>query len=675
MAMDFPDVDTAKKQEAERRVWCLGPLTAADVDASCLYKRARQIWIPPLVLSKWRQRYLAEGAEGLQPEDWVALSPADQENILQRLDLLGKLAQDQAVTWAAVKNQAKLKQCSKRTVGRWLSRYRVAGLWGLAHGSDPKPHPSPTKGTARRLPEPGTLTEDDLVEIQRRRGVLGKLARKEHLTAQEVQDRATKKQVSERTLRGYWHDFRAYGFLGLAPLHRSDKDQHHKISTRMVEIIEGIRLSYPDFPIRATWEEACKRARLLGEVEPSVWQVRAICEDIPNAVRLLADRREKEFRDGTRLTHRVDWSGQPCTILIDHVHPLHILVRDLRPAPWRVESGEVRPYMTLAFERGSRLAPAVRLSYDAPDRFQVGACIRDLLRASPLKPFVVTPDDIWVDNGKDLVSHYVWQLTMGLGINLHPCFPHDPEARGVIERFFRTLNTRLLAKLPGYTGSNPTERNPAAKGELTIAQVEDEIKAFLATYHREEHSETGQTPWAYWDENFMEDPPNERLLDMLLKEPDERVVFKGGIKYEGRVYWDAAFAELVGELVVVRAAPSYAAPDELEVYFQDHHICTALAIDSPAGKAVTPRQIAQAQRHQRGWARAEKQQARQTLQGIDQQLAEQGHEVSVMQTSTPPAPPPSSPAPQPSRSPQPAQEPDAEERDMWDDLLEQGKAG
>ncbi|HEU5383838.1 MAG TPA: Mu transposase C-terminal domain-containing protein, partial [Ktedonobacteraceae bacterium] len=261
---------------------------------------------------------------------------------------------------------------------------------------------------------------------------------------------------------------------------------------------------------------------------------------------------------------------------------------------------------------------------------------------------------------------------MGLGIILHPGFPHDPEARGVIERFFETLNTRLLAKLPGYTGSNPTERNPTAKAELTLAQLAAEIEAFLVTYNHEEHTETGQAPWAYWEEHYVEDPPDERLLDMLLKEPDDRVVVKECIKYEGRVYWDAAFAELVNEVVEVRAAPSYSAPDEIEVFFEKRHICTAKAIDSPAGKAVTPQHIAQAQHHQRTWARGRIRQGRDTLQAVDHQLAKQGHKLSVLQTA--PTPSGSSSAaetPAPSRPAQPVQVLEEEDHDLWDDLLEQ----
>ncbi|HEU5379807.1 MAG TPA: hypothetical protein VFV38_30665, partial [Ktedonobacteraceae bacterium] len=522
VAMEFPDLETARQREAVRRLWCLGPIASADADAKSIQQRAKRIWMPPHVLLSWRQRYLDTGFEGLLPDGWSEVNAADQEVIHQRFELLGNLAHAQTVTWSALEKQAKLKGCSKRTMGRWFSRYREGGMWGLLRGNDPQAQRSPAKVPLRLLPEPGSLTEADLEEIQRKRGILGKLARKEHLTNEEVKKRADQKQVSERTIRTYWHDFRTYGFLGLAPQHRPDQDHHYKISPRMIGIIEGIRLSHVDFPVRATWEEACKRAHLLGEVEPTLWQVRSIIKAIPDAVKFLADRREKEFRNHSRLTHRVDWSGQPCTILIDHVHPLHILVKDQRRAPWRAESGEIRPYMCLALERGGRLVPAVRFSYDPPDRYMVGACFRDLLRASPLKPFVVTPYEACVDNGRDLISHYVWQLTMGLGIILHPGFPHDPEARGAIERFFETLNTRLLAKLPGYTGSNTTERNPTAKAELTLAQLAAEIEAFLVTYNHEEHTEIGQSPWAYWEEHFVEDPPDERLLDMLLKEPDDR---------------------------------------------------------------------------------------------------------------------------------------------------------
>jgi transposase InsO family protein len=89
------------------------------------------------------------------------------------------------------------------------------------------------------------------------------------------------------------------------------------------------------------------------------------------------------------------------------------------------------------------------------------------------------PDEIWIDNGKDLVAHHVYQLAEGLGIKLVPGPPHEPQIRGIVERLHETLDTRLWSTLPGYVGSNVVERNPKAKAELTITQLNEHFRAFI----------------------------------------------------------------------------------------------------------------------------------------------------------------------------------------------------
>jgi hypothetical protein len=152
-------------------------------------------------------------------------------------------------------------------------------------------------------------------------------------------------------------------------------------------------------------------------------------------------------------------------------------------------------------------------------------------------------------------------------------------------------------------GANVVERNPQAKAELTLAELDQRFQGFIERYHQEIHSETGLSPLQFWQEHVAQRPVEERLLDVLLQEAAQRRVLKEGIKYGGRVYWHADLATIVGEDVLVRAAPSYTAPDELEVYFQMQWRCTAFALDSAKGRAVPRPVVAEAQRRQRAHAR------------------------------------------------------------------------
>lgn len=545
----FPDLETARQREAVRRLWCLGPLASADADAKSLQQRARQTRIPLKVLDDWRQRYLAKGVEGLLPDDWIEVSQDNQAFILEHLVLLGDLAYAETITWAAVAAQAENQPCSKWTLERWLSRYRTGGLLALARGANTEGTPDSPRRPTRPVRDPGSLKEEDFDEIERRYTRLGKLAQKAKqgkVPVQEVEKLAEDKGISARTLWDDIHDLREYGLFGLAPQKRSDYQQHHKISPRMVLLIKGMRLSKRNCTVRDALEMARVKARILGEVEPSEWQVRAIFDEIPAPVKCLADGKEEEFGDKYRFTHRLVWDPCFMVIALDHVEPLHFYVKDLRTVRYRAKSGETRPYLTLAIDFPTRLVPAFRLSYDKPDRFNVAATLRDCFLPSPLIPFVAVPEQAKVDNGNALNARHVRLLATELDIDLDTCDPHDPQARAILERMNRTLNTELLATLPGYI--DPKAHLPHTPAKLTMDELEAKLLEFFITYNHTEHSETKVAPFQFWLEEYLPQKVDPRKLDVLLLERFPRKVLHEGIKFGNRIYWSAELAILGGQV-------------------------------------------------------------------------------------------------------------------------------
>lgn len=385
----------------------------------------------------------------------------------------------------------------------------------------------------RTLPDIGALSPQDRDELFRRRALLGELADDERVCNASLAQRARDVDVSVRSLRYYHTRYRCYGLVGLAPQVRADKGKHHKLSLQMAQIIESLRLTHRDAPVRHVYELARQYAATIGEAPPSLYQVRSICAQIPAPVRLLADGREGEFRNRYRLTYPIRHDPHRIVWQIDHQAPLDVLVRDLRAPSHCTASGEVRPFLTMVVDSASRLVMASLFSYDEPNRFTVAAAIRESILVSEHKPYGGVPDAIWTDNGKDLIAQHVYQLAEGLGIKLVPGPPHEPQIRGIVERLHETLDTRLWSTLPGYVGSNVVERNPRAKAELAISQLDEHLRAFVDRYHHEVHSETGQTPLEFWEQHatpLQVDAPLTRLLDILLKEPSTRRVHKDGIK-------------------------------------------------------------------------------------------------------------------------------------------------
>lgn len=383
--------------------------------------------------------------------------------------------------------------------------------------SEPPEPPEPRGSGLADPPDIGTLPEQELEELFRRRTLLGNLAERERVSNTSIAQRASEVGMSVRTLRYYHTRYRRYGLMGLAPQARGGrgKGKHHNLSPQMVQVIESLRLTHRDAPVRSVYELACQYATTVEETPPSPYQVRSICAHIPRPVRLLADGREGEFRNRYRLTYPIRHDPHRIVWQIDHKAPLHVMVRDLRAPSHRCPSGEVRPFLTLVVDSASRLVMSGLFSYDEPNRFTVAAAIRDAMlagstnEANEHKPFGGipiggVPDEIWVDNGKDLIAQHVYQLAEGLGIKLVPGPPHQPQVRGIVERLHETLDTRLWSTLPGYVGPNTVERNPKAKAELTLSQLDAHFRAFIERYHQEvhqAHSETGQTPLEFWQQH------------------------------------------------------------------------------------------------------------------------------------------------------------------------------
>jgi putative transposase len=594
-----------RSREAHRRLGLLGNQADIEYDYDQARDRAFAVGVPFKIWKGWLDVYQTEGLEGLMP-DWEELDERTEAIVLERRRQLGDEVNDDTIPLENVAAiVAKRNDWTYKRAKRWVRRYRIGGLWGLAPQNNPE-KPRRPKGHKRAL---GTLDNTALDKVYERRYILGDLADKPVVTTEEVRAHleelhAEGISISERTFWYYLKDYRESGTSGLTRRQRSDKGHHHGISDRMEQIVIALRLQKKDRRITHIYEDACTRAGILGESEPSAWQVRDIVKKIPKPLLAIADGRREEFRNKYRLTYRITING--IVYQIDHT-PVDVLVIDTRSAKYRSKSGEVRPWITLVLASNSRLVLDAQFGFLSPDRFTVAAAIRNALVTSETKPYGGRPDEIWVDKGRELVSNHVQQLASELDIILRypgdddeedKTFPHHPERRSRVERFFGTLNTRLWCEQPGYVGSNTVERNPTAKAELTLAQLIARFWEFIDKYHHEVHSSTGQTPLDYWAENCFAEPVSNERLAVLLKEAYTRTVGKPGIQYDNREYWHAKLGGLMGQKVTIRVAPSYVPPDEIEVFHNKEWICTAFAMDSERGQAVDRSEIATAQRDQ-----------------------------------------------------------------------------
>jgi putative transposase len=649
--------------EAQRRLHLLGPLATAVYDYQHLRKRAAETYVPLKILWTWWQTYQHDGIDGLTPSDWTpwtALSTKTQIVIISRLASLSDLVHAQTIPDECDLDEyipvlAKRNQWSLRTAERWVRRYQVGGWWGLA------PKHDPAKSSTDQKPEPlpalGALDEEALEETFRRRELLGPLATQPKVSRAEVEARAEAVGMAPRTIWHYLKLYRDHQLVGLAPKPRSDRQGSHVIAPQMEEVIRGVRFSQPKLSIRAVYEAVREKAQALGEPTPSEWQVRRICQAIAQPEILLADKRDNDFRNRYEVTRRMEQTRREESLisyLIDHT-PVDMLVKDNREKKYQTKSKEARPYLTVCIDARSRLVMSAIFAYDRPDRHTVAAVIRDAVLLSDKKTYGGIPDEIWVDNGKELLSHHIYQLTEELHIQLEACKPHRPQQKGIIERFFGTLNTRLWSRLPGYVDSNTVERNPHVKAELSLMELEQRFWEFVTTtYHQEVHSQTHEFPLVYWTKHCYAEPADSRKLDILLHERANRRVFKDGIHYRDRIYWHQTLPTLIGSDVLIRTAPIYRPPEEIEVFQDEYWICTAIATDSDLSQGVTREEMGKAKQEQKGHWNRQIKEARDAVKAVDQEIAD--GPSGELQPAVTPTPETSTPEQLPAPQPQPTKQ-------------------
>ncbi|MFE5869548.1 transposase family protein [Streptomyces roseifaciens] len=86
---------------------------------------------------------------------------------------------------------------------------------------------------------------------------------------------------------------------------------------------------------------------------------------------------------------------------------------------------------------------------------------------------VIVPETIVVDRGKIYVSESFVAACETLGVSVQPAPPRRPQAKGVVERTFGSVNDLFCQHVAGHTGSSPLLRgkNTEAEARWTIPQL------------------------------------------------------------------------------------------------------------------------------------------------------------------------------------------------------------
>ena len=260
------------------------------------------------------------------------------------------------------------------------------------------------------------------------------------------------------------------------------------------------------------------------------------------------------------------------------VYEIHTLMVDgeiiaRRHFKYRTASRRIRPYLTFCLAPKAYLVMSFILSADQPDQRTLAALLYAAILQSQEKPYGGIPDEIWLYS-QIPVGPPLQEALKTLGITFRALSDELPLS-GEVECFIATLKREVWETIFDYTGlqgSQPEE----ITGSLTLREMEDALRHYLAQYHQRVNSRTGISPLTYWQTHCVTERANQHRLTELLGDRIPRIVTLKGIHYQARRYWHDDLSELAPRTeVLICPTPSISTPRTIEIFFQGKWKCSA----------------------------------------------------------------------------------------------------
>jgi transposase InsO family protein len=309
------------------------------------------------------------------------------------------------------------------------------------------------------------------------------------------------KTYSVPTLERWLYAYRRGGLPALQPRGRSDRGRGRALTLELKQLLCDIRREHPSASARLIVRTLEADGRLdEGVVKPGT--VRKLLRQ--------AGLDRVAVRDGSGPKTRLRWQAAAPDALWhgDVCHGPTLRLRGVR-TPLRIHG---------MLDDCSRYV--VALEAHASEREE--DMLRVLIRALRLHG---RPDALFLDNGATYRGEVLRTACSRLGISLIHARPYDPEARGKMERFWRTLREGCLDHL-GEVGS--------------LADINQRLAAFLERhYHMEPHAGLiGRAPLAAYAPserapNFIDEAA---LREALAVRERRRVRRDTTVSVLGRVY-------------------------------------------------------------------------------------------------------------------------------------------
>lgn len=294
----------------------------------------------------------------------------------------------------------------------------------------------------------------------------GELTRRAQEVASRLYDipNSTRRQVSVDTLLEWTLRYRRNGLTALMPKPRQDRGQMRAIPDATAALIERLKRESP----HRTGTALLNHLALAGdqaEISPSTLYrfLRA---------RGLTERQLVLDKATAHKKYEAEFANQ-------------IWQSDMLFGPWveRAGGGKMQVFLQAALDDASRLIPHAQF-YPNQGLDSFLDCLRQAIAARGV------PTRLYMDNAKIYRSPQLSRIAASIGILIVHTPPYQPEGRGKIERFFRSVREQFLSNLD-------------PKALLSLDQLNERLWHWLDTvYHRREHSALQTTPLLRWQRDI-----------------------------------------------------------------------------------------------------------------------------------------------------------------------------
>jgi putative transposase len=287
----------------------------------------------------------------------------------------------------------------------------------------------------------------------------GELTRRAQEIAARTYDipHSTRTGVCVDTLLDWALRYRNGGFEALAPKPRQDRGQSRAVTPQLASLIERLKRENPHRTGTTLLRELALSS---GQDRPALSAstlYRFLKQHGLSEKQLLAPPAHKKFE--AELSNQI-WQA------------------DMLFGPWvrRLNGGRMQVFLHATLDDASRLIPHAQF-YASQGLDAALDCLRHAVAARGI------PIRLYMDNGKIYRSPQLARIAASLGTLIVHSRPYQPEGRGKVERFFRTVREQFLANLD-------------PKHLLSLEELNDRLWIWIeSVYHRAEHSALGALRW------------------------------------------------------------------------------------------------------------------------------------------------------------------------------------